>query len=80
MATLQVRNLPDHIYSALREQAEAEHRSLAQQAVVVLERGLRIEDNRARRRRVLVEIRAMDHTPFENLPDAAKLIREDRDR
>jgi plasmid stability protein len=66
MPSLQVRDLPDHIYRALREQAKAERRSLAQQTIVILERGLNLEPIRA--------IRDGD------LPDAPKLAREDRER
>jgi uncharacterized protein involved in propanediol utilization len=81
MPILQVRDLPQHIYDALREQAKVERRSLAQQAVIVLERGLDVQEaHKARRRAALAAIRSSDHTPYQALPDAAKLIREDRNR
>jgi len=54
MPLLQVRNVPDHIYRLLAEQAEKERRSLAQQVVAVLARGLDVElDAKARRQKVL---------------------------
>jgi plasmid stability protein len=43
MPLLQVRDIPDHVYRLLVEQAAKERRSLAQQAVAVLARGLEVE-------------------------------------
>jgi len=81
MPMLQIRDLPEHLYKALKDRAEAERRSLAQQAVLELAKGLDMTaDPRARRRSVIAAIRGADHTPYQNLPDAAKLIREDRGR
>ena len=40
MASLQVRELPENIYSLLKRRAEAEHRSIAQEAIVLLAKGL----------------------------------------
>ena len=40
MASLQVRELPENIYSLLKQRAEAEHRSIAQEAIVLLSKGL----------------------------------------
>jgi hypothetical protein len=81
MPMIQVRDVPENIYNALVEQARSERRSLAQQAILVLARGLKVDaDPRARRRKVIEAIRASDHTPYLNLPDPVKLIREDRNR
>jgi hypothetical protein len=78
---IQIRNVPENIYNALLEQARSERRSLAQQAILVLARGLNVEaDHRARRREVLRKIREMDKTPYKDLADPVKLIREDRER
>ena len=38
MATLNIENFPDELYEWLRESAEREHRSLAQQVVHLLEK------------------------------------------
>jgi plasmid stability protein len=43
MALIQVRDVPDHIYRLLVQQAEQEHRSLAQQTLAVLARALETE-------------------------------------
>jgi plasmid stability protein len=81
MAMIQVRNVPDPIYRRLAEQAEREHRSLAQQTLAVLSRGLGVEmDAKARRRKVLQAIAGMDHSPTKKLRAPARLIREDRNR
>lgn len=54
MPSLQIRDLPEHLHQALREQAQAQRRSLSQQAIISLARGLDLEpDPRARRRRLI---------------------------
>jgi len=81
VATLQVRDLPEHIYRRLLDLAEKERRSLAQQTVAVLAKGLEVEiDPKARRRRILEEAKRLDLGRGRSLPDFVKLIREDRDR
>lgn len=83
MSSLQVRELPESIYRQLKRRAEADHRSLAQEAVAVLAKGLGVSSSpRVRRERLLQEI-AQDSKP---LPvavaelDPVALIREDRER
>ena len=82
MPSLQVRELPEHIYVSLCREANTQHRSLSQQAIAVLARGLNYAiDPRIRRKSLLEAIRAgnaQQKTPA--LPDPALLIREDRDR
>jgi hypothetical protein len=81
MAMIQVRDVPSHIYRRLTEQAEREHRSLAQQTLAVLSRGLGVEmDAKARRKKVLEAIAGMDHSQTKKLRSPARLIREDRNR
>jgi hypothetical protein len=81
MPLLQVRNVPDHIYRLLAEQAEKERRSLAQQVVAVLARGLEVElDAKARRQKVLRMIQFGDRARTEKLSDPATLVRQDRRR
>ena len=43
MATLQVRDVPEHIYRRLADLAEKERRSLAQQTLAVLAKGLEVD-------------------------------------
>ncbi|HEV2855783.1 MAG TPA: hypothetical protein VHC97_23550 [Thermoanaerobaculia bacterium] len=81
MRSLQIRDLPEDVYEALAYRAEAEHRSLAQQAIVELRR---IPELTARERRlqVLEEIKkeiAREGTRHLD-PAPEDLIREDRER
>ena len=82
MPSLQVREMPTVLYGALQRTAKREHRSLAQQAVVSLARGLDLdEDQQARRRELLDDIRKGAICASDDvLPEAADLVREDRDR
>jgi len=82
MPSLQVRELPDPIYKKLSELAHKEHRSIVQQAVVLLAKGLNVEVSReARRRQILDEIKAQsDELKKYSLKDPAKIIREERER
>jgi len=81
MPSLQIRDMPEDVYEALAFRAEAEHRSLAQQAIVELRR---IPELVARERRleILKELkRRMETEPPHPLPlPAEDLIREDRER
>jgi hypothetical protein len=81
MPVIQVRDVPEHIYRLLAEQAESERRSLAQQAVAVLARGLEVDvDSKARRRAVIEALRSNPIARTGKLSDPAKLIRKDRRR
>ena len=40
MASLNIKKLPENIYSLLKRRAEAEHRSIAQEAIVLLAKRL----------------------------------------
>ena len=80
MAVLQIRDLPDHVYEKLKAEAAREHRSLAQQAVAVLERALSLEPSpKTRRERLVKELLARDVPQTPKL-DPVTSIREDRDR
>lgn len=58
MPLLEVPDVPEHIYRLLLKQAASERRSLAQQAVAVLAKGLDVAvDAKARRQRILAAIR-----------------------
>jgi hypothetical protein len=82
MPNLQVREVPVHVYGQLKELAAREHRSLAQQTLITIERGLStIGDARERRRTVLNRIRARRSYPeAAALPDPVDMLREDRAR
>jgi hypothetical protein len=81
MPLLQVRDVPEHLYRLLVRQAEKERRSLAQQAIAVLAKGLQVEvDPKARRREALRKAATFNRKVGRHLPDPVRLIREDRDR
>jgi hypothetical protein len=81
MPTLQIRKLPSHIYQALKKAAELERRSLSQQAIIALAKGLDIPlDFRERRKKVLDEIKKESQF-FQKwgYVDVSLWIRQDRD-
>jgi hypothetical protein len=81
MPLIQVRDVPDHIYRLLAEAAAKERRSLAQQVVATLARGLEVDlDAKERRRLLLQSIPAKIPRPKGKLESPAKLIRQDRRR
>ena len=80
MPTLQVRDLPEDVYTQLNYLASKEHRSLAQETIVLLKEGMDSKlGNKERRRKLLDKINTLniDGSKF---PDPVALIREDRDR
>jgi hypothetical protein len=81
MPLMQVWDVPDQIYRLLAEQAEREHRSLAQQVVAVLARGLDVDlDAGTGRRALLDSLRAGSTARAGTLRNPALLIRADRRR
>ena len=83
MASLQVRELPENIYSLLKQRAEAEHRSIGQEAIVLLAKGLDTSiAPKERRTRLLQKIEEEAELNSETLAklDPVELIREDRRR
>ena len=82
MPSLQVRELPDNIYHLLQERAQTKHRSLAQEAIVVLAKGLETSTtNKQRRQQVLAKIAATAAVSTEaNAVDPLIWIHEGRDR
>jgi maltooligosyltrehalose synthase len=81
MALLQVRDCPEDIYKKISHDAKKQNRTIAQQVIVVLERGLGQEQpNSERRRELLARIEGRTITERANAIDDVKIIREDRDR
>lgn len=82
MPYLQVRDLPEHIYRRIVALAEAERRSIAQETIVLLERGLQASLQPAKHRRQLLAHLVQEPRAAYNaadLPDPADLVREDRE-
>lgn len=82
MPSLQVRDLPDNIYYQLQKNARAEHRSLAQEAVVILARGLKVSASNRERREKLLEIISLSSVQesVDEQINLVDLVREDRER
>jgi antitoxin FitA len=82
MKTLQVREVPDGLYSKLAEEAKKEHRSIAQETLMILSKGLHFDLAPRDRRRKVLDRMAKDYEKLKqyNFDDPVKLIREDRQR
>lgn len=81
MPLLQVRECPEDIYRKISLVAKSENRTIAQQVIVLLAKGLGQEQsNIERRRQLLTKIENRQIADKVKAIDAAALIREDRDR
>ena len=83
MSSLQVRELPENIYSLLKRRAEAEHRSIAQEAIALLAKGLDTAISpKVRRTKLLHEIAEESGLSGGTVSklDPVESIREDRER
>jgi antitoxin FitA len=80
MPTLQVRDLPEDIYIQLNYLAEKEHRSLAQETIVLLKEGISNKINNKERRKKILDKMLELNIEGKRLPDPVALIREDRER
>jgi hypothetical protein len=82
MPLLQVRNFPADVYAEVAFDAHAQHRTIAQQIIVLVQKGLGEEEsNRERRKQLLAEIKAMPPVSDEvRAMDVVKLIHEGRER
>lgn len=79
MPTLYVRNLPDDLHKRIRSRAARKRRSLGAEVIVLLEEGLKTEDNRERGLQALERI-AERRRSMPRSSDSLELLREDRAR
>jgi antitoxin FitA len=80
MPALQVREFPEDLYAQIGYLARREHRSLAQETVVLLKESIAMRlGNKERRKKMLVpeQLPGIDGS---GLPNPTDLIREDRQR
>jgi hypothetical protein len=81
MPLLQVRDFPEDIYEEITFEAHRQNRTIAQQTIILIKKGLGEEMSNKERRRVAIE-----KTFSRNIPqnaqavDYVKLVREDRER
>jgi len=81
MPLLQVRECPEDIYRKISYVAKNENRTIAQQVVVLLEKGLgQQESNIERRKRLMEKLQNRQISSDIKVIDPVSLIREDRDR
>ena len=81
MPLLQVRECPEDIYRKIMYAAKVENRTIAQQTVVLLEKGLgQQETNMSRRKNLLDRIQKRRIPEEIKAVDAALLVREERDK
>lgn len=79
MPSLQVRDLPEHLYQEIVQY----RRSITQETIVLLEKALNIEkENKKRRQQLLKKIQEETNQEQndEEILDPVKLVREDRER
>ena len=81
MPLLQVRDFPADIYEEITFEARQQNRTIAQQTIVLIKKGLGEEiSNKERLRRLLEEISKNDIPEEAKAIDHVKWIREDRNR
>jgi len=81
MPLLQVRECPEDVYKKVALVAKRQNRTIAQQVVVLLEKGLgQEESNIERRKQLLSKIESRHISDKAKAIDTVALIREDRDR
>ncbi len=81
MASLQIRDMPEDLLESLKMKAEQDHRSLAQQAIILLEEALK-HGGRGSSRRIdaLKKIRSRKIETKSKDLNIVDLIQEDRKR
>jgi len=81
MPLLQVRDFPDDIYEEITYEARRQNRTIAQQTIVLIKKGLQQEISNRERRHLAIERTSARDIPFDaKSMDYVKLIRQDRDR
>ncbi|MCL1931746.1 MAG: hypothetical protein FWF55_08015 [Treponema sp.] len=81
MPLLQVRDFPADVYEDITFEARRQNRTIAQQTVVLIKKGLGSEISNRERRQIAVERIKERNVPAEaQSVDYVKLVREDRDR
>ncbi len=81
MPLLQVRDCPEDIYKKISFWAKKQNRTIAQQVISILEKGLQLEQpNIERRKALLQKINSRVIKKEVNQIDDVALLREDRNR
>ncbi len=81
MTSLQIRDIPEDLLESLKLRAEKDHRSIAQQAIVLLSYALQTESQNTKPRiKAIQDIRSRKIKTKSTEIDIVDLIREDRRR
>jgi len=81
MPLLQVRDFPDDIYEEITYEARRQNRTIAQQTIALIKKGLQEEmSNKERRHLAIKRTFARDISLNAKSMDHVKLIRQDRER
>jgi hypothetical protein len=81
MPLLQVRNFPEDVYEEITFEAHRRNRTIAQQIIILIKKGLGEEMSNKERRRLAVERTFSRNVPQNaKFVDYVKFVREDRDR
>ena len=82
MPSLQVRELPEQLYNKIKQEAHNKHRTLAQQAIVTLSKGLNVPLDPKKRRENVLNILKQNAEIISKykLSDPVNLINKDRER
>ncbi len=81
MPSLQIRDIPKDLYDTLKKRAEKDHRSLAQQTIVILMEALYGNADKNHRRAAAIEhINKKPSSPRAKNIDIVDLIQTDRKR
>jgi len=81
MPLLQVRDFPEDVYAEITYEARKQNRTIAQQAIILIKKGLGGEISNKERRRLAIEKTLSREIPLKaQALDHTKLVREDRGR
>ena len=81
MPLLQVRDFPEDVYAEVAFEARRQNRTIAQQTIVLIKKGLGGEVSGVERRRLAIERTFSREVPLDaKSMDHVGLVREDRER
>jgi len=81
MPLLQVRDFPQDIYEEITFEARRQNRTIAQQTIVLIKKGLQEEMSNRERRQLAIEKTFSRNVPLDaKSMDYVELVREDRGR
>ena len=80
MAILHVRNVPQDLYTRLKQRAETQHRSLSAEVITLLEWAIEEVDRASQLSLESIRRRRFFEPASVGAPDSTTLLREDRER